>query len=120
MNSIVADAINYIYDQKILELRNHIQIDIEKFNAKLISKEYFDYTFEIYRKKIMNINTERLIFLQNLNKTLQDQETINFLSTGERMRELRVHNRGYYNYVVDKAFALNTPLSTYKFKYAGY
>jgi hypothetical protein len=118
-NSVVADAINYIYEQKISELRIHFQIDIEKFNNKLITKEYFDYVFEIYNKKINDINIERISFLEKFNQKIHIQEMNSFLSIGERMKDLKSQNKQYYNYIVDKAFAINTPLSMFKFKYAG-
>jgi hypothetical protein len=119
-NSVVIDTINYIYDQKILELRNNFQNDIEKFNKKLISKEYFDYVFEIYNKRINDINLEKVLFLENLNKKLYIQDINNFLIVGERMKDLKSNNKKYYNYIVDKAFAINTPLSMFNFKYAGF
>ncbi len=117
--TIVIDTVNYIYDQKILELRELFQFEIEKFNEKIISKEYFDYVFEIYHKKVNDINIERLSFIENFNKNLYIMEMNNFLSIGERMKELKYQNRKEYNYIVDKAFAINTPLSMFKFKYAG-
>jgi hypothetical protein len=118
--TVVVDTINYIYDKKILELRELFQIEIQKFNEKIISKEHFDIIFEIYHKKINDINMERIIFIENFNKSIYTMEMNNFLLIGERMKELKYQNGKEYNYVVDKAFAINTPLSMFKFKYAGY
>ena len=118
-NSVISETINYIYEQKISELRIHFQIDIEKFNNKLITKEYFDYVFEIYHKKINDINLEKISFLENFNRKMYIQEMKDFLTIGEKMQEFKYQNKKYYDYIVDRAFAINTPLSMYKFKYAG-
>lgn len=118
MNDPMIDFINSMYDQKITELNAQIQSEIDKHAYQPTFNIAFQELNILYVKKAEFINSERHKFISIWNSHMHNQDMINFMSIGHQMNEIKKMNRKSYDHIVDKAFAVDSPLSLYKFKYA--
>ena len=110
-------AFNSIYNKRLSDARLEYDIEISKCiitNNHLLLIQ----VNENYRKKVDTINLEYQKYNQLVYTYAEEQEKVDFMEVGQKMSLLKNLNKNYYNYVVDRAFSYDSPLSLFKFKYA--
>lgn len=118
MNNSIISLINIMYDKKISDLNLKIQDEIDR---NIFNPNISDLTYEInlfYLKQVELINLERRNYFNIMKEYLNIQELDKFNSIGTQMSHIKSLNKKHYEYIVDKAFCMDTSLSLYKFKYA--
>ena len=118
MNDPSINLVNAMYDQKIEDLRFQIRSEVAKHISSPTYDVFYKHINEIYIKQVEAINIERRSCINILSEHLYTQDFNIFMNIGQQMYEIKHLNKKSYDHIVDKAFAVNTPLSLYKFKYA--
>jgi hypothetical protein len=118
MSDPVVNLINAIYDRKLSDLNLQIQNEISKQLGSPTFNIFFQEINVLYLKQVDLINIERNLHINNWGNHIYTQDFKQFLDIGKQMSEMKNSSRKSYDYIVDKAFAIDTPLSLYKFKYA--
>ena len=108
---------NVIHERKINEANLEYEINfgrcIASKNQSLLSKVHDD-----YMKKLKDIEDEYNRYNAAVQGLIMVQEFCDFLEIGKRMSMIKSYDKNHYNYIVDRAFACDTPVSLFKFKYA--
>lgn len=118
MSDPVINLINAIYDKKISDLNLQVQSEITKHSNSITFNSFFLDINTLYLKQVELINVERRIHIANWDNHLYTQDFKNFMEIGKQMNEIKIRDKKSHEHLVDRAFAINTPLSLYKFKYA--
>ena len=118
MNDSTIDFINAMYNQKISNLKLQIRSELAKYIASPTYDLFYKYISDLYVEQVDLINIERRSCINILSEHLYTQDFNIFMNIGKQMYEIKHLNKKSYDHIVDKAFAIDSPLSLYKFKYA--
>jgi hypothetical protein len=118
MNDPSINLVNAMYDQKIEDLRFQIRSEVAKHISSPTYDVFYKHINEIYIKQVEAINIERRNCINILSEHLYTQDFNSFMNIGNQMSQIKMYDKKKYDFLVDQAFAVNTPLSLFKFKYA--
>jgi hypothetical protein len=118
MNDPTIDFINVMYDQRIENLKLQIRSEVAKYISSPTYNLFYKQMSELYIKQVESINIERRSCINIVSEQLYTQDFNSFMYIGEQMYEIKHLDKYNYDYIVDKAFCIDTPLSIFKFKYA--
>jgi len=110
--------INIMYDKKISDLKHNIRSEVVKHISSPTYDMFYKHINEIYLKQVELINIERRSCINILNEQMYIQDFRTFMSIGHYMSQIKSIDKKKYEFIVDKAFCIDTPLSMFKFKYA--
>ena len=118
MNDPTIDFINTMYNQKIENLKRHIRSEVAKHISSPSYDSFYKHISDLYAEQVRLINIERRNCINILSEYLYTQDFVSFIDIGNQMSQIKIYDKKKYDYIVDKAFAIDTPLSMFKFKYA--
>lgn len=118
MNNPTISFINSMYDKKIYDLKLQVRSEVSKYISSPKNESFYTQINDIYNKQVELINIERKGCISILCEHMYIQEFNNFMSIGAHMYQLKKSDKKNYEFIVDKAFATDSSLSMYKFKYA--
>ena len=118
MNDPTITLVNAMYDQRIENLRNQIRSEIAKYISSPSYDLFYKQMNELYIKQAEAINLERRSCINILSEQLYTQDFNSFMNIGNQMSQIKMYDKRKYDFLVDQAFAVNTSLSLFKFKYA--
>jgi hypothetical protein len=118
MNDPTIDFINVMYDQRIENLKLQVRSEIAKHILSPTYNTFYNHIRNLYAEQVELINIERRNCINILSEQLYAQDFNSFMNIGNQMSQINIYDKKNYEYIVDKAFAIDTPLSIFKFKYA--
>ena len=118
MNDPTIDFINSMYNQKISNLKLQIRSELAKYIASPTYDLFYKYISDLYVEQVDLINVERRNCINVVSEHLYTQDFSSFMNIGNQMSQIKMYDKKKYEFLVDQAFCVDTPLSIFKFKYA--